>query len=411
MTDLMRTLAKVLGPAIDSARAALRELDRDDVPAKLRKVAGSSARSLPPPLTKALVREIDENEWFRGKVLEAFEDGDATDDISAAFLHREQGWWLTVAAATAEGMAASASQQVVADAAQINRLEKQLDVEKRRVRDARQRAEEAEAALDRASSADAATLRNSLDSERRKRAGAEAARDAIEERARIVQGDLAAANAETARLLRRVLALKKERAGLLRRLESGRSDSVPKDAVGLGRYLDRLVAAIDPYRDRGEPEPSHPGDGEAVFRLPAGINPDTAAAVEALAASPAPLVVVVDGYNVLGSIDAARMATSSARRDLLGLLGRLLRFLGRGRVVAVFDSALGDGRVSLKDDAGVEVRFTSAGLIADDVIVEMAAELGRGTVVVSDDRDVRERSEEHGAVVLWSQALIDWASA
>jgi len=406
----MRTLAKALGPAFDAARAVLRDLDPDDVPAKLRKVAGSSARSLPPPLTKALVREIDENDWYRGKVLEVFEGGDAPHDISRAFLRREPGWWLTVTAATAEGMMASTSEQAVADADEINRLEQRLDVEKRRVRDARTRADQAEATLDRAPSADADALRNSLDAERRKRAGAESARDAVEERVSIVEGELAAVHAETARLLRRVLALKKERADLLRRLESGRSDSVPKDAAGLGRYLDRLVAAVDPYRDRGEPAPSLPGGGEAVFRLPAGINPDTAAAVEALAASPAPLVVIVDGYNVLGSIDATRMATSSARRELLGLLGRLLRFLGNGRVVAVFDSALSDGRASVKDAAGVEVCFTSAGLIADDLIVEMAGELGRGTVVISDDRDLRERSEEHGAVVLWSQALIAWSA-
>jgi hypothetical protein len=410
LTDLMRTLAKALGPAIDAAREVLRDLDPDDVPAKLRKVAGSSARSLPPPLTKALVREIDENEWFRGKVLETFENGGAGDEISNAFLRREQGWWLTVTAATAESMTAAASQRAAANAEKISRLEQRLDVEKRRVRDARHRAEQAEATLERAPSADADALRNSLDSERRKRAVAEAARDAIEQRARTVEHELAAAQAETARLLRQVLALKKERADLLRRLESGRSDSVPKDAAGLGRYLDRLAAAIDPYRDRGEPAPSPPGGGEAVFRLPAGINPDTAAAIEALATSPAPLVVIVDGYNVLGSIDAASMATSGARRDLLGLLGRLLRFLGRGRVVAVFDSALGDGRASVKGDAGVEVRFTSAGLIADDLIVEMADELGRGTVVISDASEVRERREEHGAVVLWSQALIAWSA-
>ena len=45
--------------------------------------------------------------------------------------------------------------------------------------------------------------------------------------------------------------------------------------------------------------------------------------------------------------------------------------------------------------------------IADEEIVAMAEGLDR-VVVISSDREVREGSEDGGAVVLWSEALKDW---
>ena len=100
MSELMRALASVLGPAVDTARTTLRDLDQDEVPAKLRKVSASSARSLTPPLTKALLRELDANDWFRAKVIETWERDEGGDDISDAYLRRTEGWWLTIAGAT-----------------------------------------------------------------------------------------------------------------------------------------------------------------------------------------------------------------------------------------------------------------------------------------------------------------------
>ena len=47
-------------------------------------------------------------------------------------------------------------------------------------------------------------------------------------------------------------------------------------------------------------------------------------------------------------------------------------------------------------------------VIADDVLVDLAAEHGATAIVISDDREVRDRSARHGATVLWAKALAAW---
>jgi rRNA-processing protein FCF1 len=56
---------------------------------------------------------------------------------------------------------------------------------------------------------------------------------------------------------------------------------------------------------------------------------------------------------------------------------------------------------------GVVVTFAPPGTSADDVIVRLAAV--PGTVVISNDREVRERATQAGALALWSEALVAWA--
>ena len=60
------TLA-VLDPIVEAAREVLADMERDDIPAGLRKVARSSARTLPPPFARSVVRELarsDRSEFF-----------------------------------------------------------------------------------------------------------------------------------------------------------------------------------------------------------------------------------------------------------------------------------------------------------------------------------------------------------
>ena len=411
MSELMRALASVLGPAVDAARTTLRDLDEDEVPAKLRKVSASSARSLTPPLTKALLRELDANDWFRAKVIETWERDEGVDDISDAYLRRTDGWWLTIVGATGDSLSGEVSRRLDAEVERVVDLERGLAVEKERVREAKRRADEADTRLRRTRESDSAPLKAALEAERRLSATRDREIGELRVRVDSLHADLRAAQAETGRLLQRHLEVKRDRAHLLAVTESGRSDSVPRDPSELARFLDRLANTVDPYRETGTPATVREVAGEEVFVLPSGISPDGAAAIESLVSSPVPLVVIVDGYNVLGCIDATKMATGAARRDLITMLGRLLRFLRKGRVVAVFDSVLSDGRSATRDDSGVEVRFADAGSIADDAIVEMAADLGSRAVIISDDREVRERSDVHGATVLWSQALVSWFGA
>ena len=141
--------------------------------------------------------------------------------------------------------------------------------------------------------------------------------------------------------------------------------------------------------------------------IPAGIAPDVAAAIEALSGVDG-ATVLIDGHNVLGVLDASTMASGRARRALVARLGKLTRHLGDSAIEVVFDSDLDEGRSSTVTSTGIVVRFAQCELIADDVIDQRASQLRGTAIVVSDDREVRDRCAGYGATVLWAQALAAW---
>jgi hypothetical protein len=107
----------------------------------------------------------------------------------------------------------------------------------------------------------------------------------------------------------------------------------------------------------------------------------------------APMLFLVDGYNVTRADDATRRLLPDDQR--LALMRRLSArgrgLLGTGRIVVVWDKGFNAGEESL---SGVEAVF-SHGEIADDVIVQMAeAESGPVTIVTA-DRELKSRVREH----------------
>jgi hypothetical protein len=88
------------------------------------------------------------------------------------------------------------------------------------------------------------------------------------------------------------------------------------------------------------------------------------------------------------------------------VLGRIRTVARPPRSVAVvYDSGIEGSRSD--GVAGVAIRFADPGVTADDVIVSIAGI--PGTVVISNDREVRERSERIGALALWAEALVAWS--
>ena len=79
----------LVAPAIKAARAALRRLDEDDVPARLRKVAAYQGGRLPAPLARKLLAALNDDEWLRGKALEELTDASGGAQL---FLERLDGW-------------------------------------------------------------------------------------------------------------------------------------------------------------------------------------------------------------------------------------------------------------------------------------------------------------------------------
>lgn len=406
--DIVKQLRGALGPAIDAARSALRSIDADDVPTRLRSVARAGEGTLPVPLVKALLRGIDEDEWFRSKVLEAFERADVADPVSEAYLRRESGWWIDIARAAGAGLVENADRRAAQARAELESARESLRV-------ARQKAKTLKKELVGAEAAARASIEARLEPVRS--AASEARADAVRAEARVteLESELVQARWEAAEASREAAAraddLRRARkviADLRRTSETGDSESMPRGPVEIARWLDRARIAAAPYREAAgasgslaEPAPS------SGWRLPAGVAPDAPEAIDALAGVDG-VAVLVDGHNLLGAIDEATMASSRARRDLVVSLARLRRHLGDSRVEVVFDSRLRDGRPVAVSDSGIVVRFAEEGRLADDVLVDLAKEWGAGAIVVSDDREVRERAGANGAAALWAKSLAEW---
>ena len=180
---------------------------------------------------------------------------------------------------------------------------------------------------------------------------------------------------------------------------------MPSDPVKLGRLLDLQTAsfgrnpgaAVVPDQDKADP-----------LTLDPGVRPDSSDAIRWLLNLDEAVVVEVDGYNAQFHIDRGDFTSGAARRKLIDALKRLRTSATiKHRVVVVYDSTLPGERVARSSVAGVEIRFAEKERIADEEIVEMADSLDR-VVVISSDREVREGSDDTGAVVLWSEALAAW---
>jgi hypothetical protein len=264
----------------------------------------------------------------------------------------------------------------------------------------------------------------------------DAAREAAERAARDAQAaeELAAA-AELERLElaervataeRRVAAAADERTreqGRARRREEASLREQAETLAAARREVDELRREVGRLREQlaARPAaPTGPGAGAPAPRrrtsvqdghgragrpsvLPSGLTPGTTPAVEWLLG--AGRLVLVDGYNV-----------TLTRRDDLGLEGQR-RWLVDGctalvarrgvEVVVVFDADRGTASSS-RARRGVSVRFTAAGLTADDELEFEVEALphDRPVVVVTDDAGLRDRLRPYGVDLLHTSAFV-----
>jgi hypothetical protein len=395
--------------ALEAAAKALRDLDNDQVPADLRRVAGRPL-PLPPPLTLSLLKGIDRYDWLREKALEAWPEADAKevgpDQASALLLQRPPGWVsrLTALAAGAAGQEARgagddlARRLSVAEAA-AEEWKRRAKAEKEAGLRARQEADAAlaeERSIHKARQATAARADSSLEAEAQRlqaaweQAGAE--RDAAR---------------EEGRRWREALAEEKRRraAAEAALAEAGGTIRWADDPLTMASHLDWTAGVT---RLPGPAPADEATTSGTALRLPEGVRPDQKAAVDWLVQRTEATTVVVDGYNAAFKLTTSR-DPAAARRRLLMVLDRLHQ-VARGpmRVVAVFDSRLGPA-AEVPAPGPVEVRFTAEEGGADAEIAALAGVLAGPGVVISSDRAVREASERNAVVALWSEALRDWS--
>lgn len=395
--------------ALEAAAKVLRDLDTDQVPAELRRVAGRPL-PLPPPLTVSLLKGVDRYEWLREKALQAWPEADAKaagpDQASALLLQRPPGWVSRLVA-----LAAAAAGQEVRGAGddlarRLATAEAAAEEWKRRARaekEARARAfQEAEAALAeersirKARQATAARADASLEAEvQRLEAGWEEA-----------GSERDAARAELRRWREALAEEKRRRSAAEAALaEAGGTIRWADDPLAMASHLDWTAGVTRLPGTGPADETAIPG---TALRLPEGVRPDQKAAVDWLVQRTEVTTVVVDGYNAAFKLTTSR-DPAAARRRLLMVLDRLQQ-VARGpmRVLAVFDSRLGPA-AEVPAPGPVEVRFTAEEGGADAEIAALAGVLAGPGVVISSDRAVRETSERDAVVALWSEALRDWS--
>jgi predicted RNA-binding protein with PIN domain len=188
-------------------------------------------------------------------------------------------------------------------------------------------------------------------------------------------------------------------------------------AEGLAGLAAALARAEDEQSSPVVPETTGPRATEAAARpepripvaLPGGLLDDSVAAAEHLLRTPG-AVLVVDGYNVTMT-GWPELGAAEQRRRLVGLLADLAARTST-TVELVFDGAEVDsGTITVPAPARqwVRVRFSPPDVEADDVVLDLVAQLpaSRPVIVVSSDNRVREGARRGGANLLYSRQLLD----
>ena len=396
-----------LARAVRVARQVLSDLDPEEIPAGLSRVAAQTRPKLVPPHERRLRDVIDRNEWFRERVAEAFKESrdseDPGDEASALFLLRPEGWEVRLEEIARRAADSERSDRLTQLTRRVEELESELDGWRNQAKRYRREWEADQAAR----RADRRAARRAREREQRE----SRTREVLGRENRSLVRELEAVKAELEEVRQR---LGDARAELVKRRRVHRAPP-PKpapsawgelDTVGAARLLDDVAKALSP-----EPSFADPVAAPLEHRigLPDGLAPDHRSAIEWLLTVEHSLVLLVDGYNLGYHLDHARFNSPEIRGRLENDLVRL-KALARGRlqVTVVYDSAQTGDVTSDSVAGGIEVRFTSAGHTADDELVRLAARLGRSAVVVSSDRQVREQAQESGSLGLWSEALAGW---
>jgi predicted RNA-binding protein with PIN domain len=394
--------------AIKAGRAALRRLDEDDVPAKLRKVAGYQGGKLPIPLARGLIAALDEEDWLRDKSLEELAPSDSRqEDPSSLFLLRPKGWEFELGRHVERALTQTAAERASELDSQIAVVEARETEAKSRLRDAKRELRELKKQKRAEVEAVRSQLRELRESDRLEEARHADAIAELEEAHRLAREAQRQAVEETELVKQKLQKVEDHRAEAEKRLQSGATAWGSGDPIALARHLDNLVRTVE--ADPALLEFTRPAS-EREWKLAPGARPDDRNAMEWLLRQPRPFTMLVDGYNVTFQLSGG--PDRAARERLNEELSRF-KLLAKTpvNVVAVYDSGLNPEVETGAGPGGIWLRFTKDSLTADEEIRRLAAESEDPVVVVSSDREVREGSEEYGAIALWSEALVAWIQA
>jgi predicted RNA-binding protein with PIN domain len=403
------------------AAQALGQLPATDIPAPLRRFASFAPGKRAKLSASVLGPILETDEHFRRLVAfqvrrEHPELGDAVAEgvpvpaaepgevAALAYLLRPDHWEERVAAA-----AQLPPEKPRADDEAVHRLTEQLDQARTETRQVRERLREQVTEL----KAENVTLRRKLNEARQRITGLQTDLEQRTIEASTADERVGAARAEVERDLRKLRAriteleavehAARRTAGQERELASTRTrlllDTVIEAAAGLRREL-----ALPPGGDL-RPADTVAGVEPATAPIGRTAPDDDPALFDELLALPQ-VHLIIDGYNVTKTA-WPNSPLHSQRQRLVTALGALVA-QRRIEVTVVFDGAELTGPVQLNPPRGVRVRFSPAGVIADEVIRQLvrAEPPGRPVVVVSTDREVAESIIAMGARALSAATLL-----
>lgn len=379
----------LIAPALRAAHEALTQLDDLEMSPGLRRIARLSGTRLPRPMAAALAAELDSNEWLRGRILEWWEEAgrEELEEVAALVLERPENWRSELARLGAEERLRVAEATSDDRARDSEALRKKVDGLESAVGAARDQVRVLQAELagsaKRAAAEERAKVSGRMDKLREELAHSEAKVRQAEETIASLQ---ASVTGESQRIR-----VSHPDSGAPARSRSGFGVGAP---LAVARTLDQIVESAVRVLARQDPIFA-PRD----FRLGSGIRPDHPAAVGELLTWESPLILDVDGFNLLHEMgwDVGQ----SGRQRVEDLLRQIQRVSKAPMAVVVYwDTTEPEERFRL---GGIDIRYVSD---ADDCIHQQAKP---GRVLFSNDRLLRERYESAGGVALWARALADWA--
>lgn len=370
-------------PIVEAARAVLRDLDPDQVPAKLRRIKAASGARLSPPQVRKLLEAVAEMVWLRDRVREKLTDEPAMlTVIDAGFSGALAGSDLVEA--SLRPPYEDTVRRLRDETASLRTEVKRIKREGRRRMEGLRREHAAELARATRSSTEVpndieAELRALVDELTQQLERAEEQRADLERR-------LAESNELRQHFTEKYLTSRR------RPQETSGGSRVPTDPVELAKELDHLAAAIGRPSDVGEGETA--SDSLESAGLPPGVKPDSPEAFD-WALFDAPGTVVVDGYNVGFALSEER-DPEQARRRVAALFSAATT-----RVLVIYD---GDEALDPGVESRASVRFAPGS--ADDAIVQVVGGSDGPMTVVTSDRGLIERVPE--ATWVMSEAAVDW---
>src|SRR5918992_2630922 len=402
------------------AATAVGAMPVTDVPVPLRRRARFTPAKRAKLGAPALTAELEASAAFRTAVVAWWEEhrpGELTtaaDDpliaAAAALLNDDPDAGEAVAAAARRGEAGelraerdAALSRVDKLTVELERLRGELTEARAQARTAGQHRDHEYQQLRRRVSEQGAKLRAAHDAQA-------AAEQAVEERRRSAERNLAAATAERDRERARAEAERRRADRAAAEVAAARQaarEARKADEMRLSLLMDTLGGALTGLRRElalggGGPRP---GDLVAGARSPrGGTAVSSVVELDALLAVPS-LHLVVDGYNV-SKTGYPELPLADQRSRLVGQLGAIAARTGV-EITVVFDGA-GVITAPPRGSRGVRVLFSDPGVLADDVIRDLVAAepQGRPVVVATSDRAVVESVRRCGAHAVPSAVLL-----